>query len=237
MQYATLPNTKCWNFDDTPIGEAVEFRLVYKGKLHAETSSQSRAKEKHTLRKVFHKQLAELWKSHPVLRRERDKRVLLIGSDPQQFMIIPETRTEVYSQAIVWVDHVANNYSRCGYRFLPLARKANEFTCSLDILFLRRDAPGSLIKHGGDIDNRIKVLLDGLKMPSTCDEVGGIKPDADEDPFFCLLEDDNLITELKVTTDRLLVPMNNTEHLHEVELVIRVRISSPGLILPTNAVL
>jgi len=45
-------------------------------------------------------------------------------------------------------------------------------------------------------------------------------PTDQENPFFCLLEDDNLITHLSVTTDRLLEPI---EDPLEVILMARVR--------------
>jgi hypothetical protein len=104
--------------------------------------------------------------------------------------------------------------------------------CSIDILFLRRDEPGNLLKSGGDIDNRLKVLFDGLRLPQTKDEVGDNRPGVDEDPFYCLLEDDKLVTELKVTTDRLLVPLGNGQAENDVELILHVKtipLNSPTL--------
>ena len=115
----------------------------------------------------------------------------------------------------------AEDFSRCGFRFCPVIAKRHVLGCSIDILFLRRDAPGQLIRSGGDIDNRIKVLFDGLRMPQECGELAGASPQADEDPFFCLLQDDSIITEVHVTTDRLLIPLSGG-HVHDVELVIRV---------------
>lgn len=94
--------------------------------------------------------------------------------------------------------------------------------CSLDILFLRRDEPGSLIESGGDIDNRIKVLFDALRMP-TDNEIRGFTPEQDEVPFLCLLEDDVLIAEFKVTTDRLLTPTGSGHPNSDVQLVIHVK--------------
>ncbi|MEA2239353.1 MAG: hypothetical protein QOC81_4077 [Thermoanaerobaculia bacterium] len=46
---------------------------------------------------------------------------------------------------------------------------------------------------------------------------------ADEDPFFCVVEDDSLITEIKVTTDRLLEPLRDDEHIHDVHIIINVK--------------
>jgi hypothetical protein len=117
---------------------------------------------------------------------------------------------------------MASDFARCGFRFIPIIRKSSNLGCVINILFLRRDNPGNLIRSGGDIDNRIKVLFDGLRMPQECNEVAGASPDADEDPFFCLLQDDALITELHVTTDRLLTPISGDERLHDVELTIHV---------------
>lgn len=103
--------------------------------------------------------------------------------------------------------------------------------CSLDVLFLRRDMPGDLIKSGGDLDNRMKVLFDALRMPASDDELAGATPQQGEDPFCCLLEDDKLITEIKITTDRLLTPKTDSEGQNDVHLIIRV--TTIPLISPT----
>jgi integrase len=54
-----------------------------------------------------------------------------------------------------------------------------------------------LIKSG-DIDGRLKTIFDALRMPKNLDETARQKPQDDEDPFFCLLEDDKLISEIRV---------------------------------------
>ena len=139
--------------------------------------------------------------------------------------------------AKTWVEHIADDHTKCGYRFVPLISTTGGFTCSLDILFLRRDNPGNLITDGGDIDNRIKTLFDGLKMPTTIPELGGYDvPAPGENPFFCLLEDDSLITKVAVTTDRLLIPLdtNAGERLNDVHLVIHVTMSNPSAVFAGN---
>jgi len=88
----------------------------------------------------------------------------------------------------------------------------------VDILFLRRDNPGGLIKTGGDIDNRIKVLFDGLRMPDNHNQVPE-PPGPGENPFHCLLENDSLITDVCITTDQLLLPLGDQEKIHDVLLV------------------
>jgi hypothetical protein len=51
----------------------------------------------------------------------------------------------------------------------------------------------------------MKTFLDALRMPQNLSEISAdTVPQGDQDPFFCLLEDDNLITRLSVDTDRYL---------------------------------
>jgi hypothetical protein len=181
----------------------MEFRLTYKGKLPSVTSGDTRVAHKHRIRKEIHKQLRYLWETHPNLAMPFAS--LTDGS--------------------LYISKVADKYARCGFRFVPLVGEQSGVACALDILFLRRDFPGNMISHRGDIDNRIKVLFDALQVPDNCDQLPkGAAPDEGEDPMFCLLWDDRLITELKVTTDRLLTPPMENESVNEVQLVIGVRI-------------
>ena len=217
----------------------MEFRLIYKGSLPAASSGGGgrRSVEKHALRKEFHKQLRELWKQHPDLRQQCEERYVVLVT-PQKLVSYPGPGVKQiiheshfpggHPDAKPWVEQIADSHQRFGGRFVPLVSKAGGFTCSLDILFLRRDNPGGLISSGGDIDNRIKVLLDGLRMPDSVAECGGSPPTDDENPFFCLLENDDLVTGLSVTTDRLLTAMDSAERVHDVHLIIRVTVQNPS---------
>jgi hypothetical protein len=182
----------------------LEFHLVYQGPLPAagQGGGKTRSREKHDMRKIFHPQIAALWRMHPFLSDfvDRDKKA------------VPGEPTHGYE----------NRYLKCGYRFIPLVSDFLMVACALDITFLRRDGPGSLIKSGGDIDNRLKVLFDALRMPQTCDEVCGDSPSADEDPFYVLLEDDKLISKVQVETNWLLTPPAASD-VHDVHLLIRVK--------------
>lgn len=134
-------------------------------------------KGKHAIRQAFHKQLATLWEVHGILKPLR--------SNAERFDLLKD--------------------SKYGFAFVPLVRDKFSLGCGLDILFLRREAPGSVV-HGGDLDNRIKTLLDALKVPENQQELGGIVPGPDEDPFFCVMEKDSLLCDFRVSTDRLLWP-------------------------------
>jgi len=188
---------------------SMEFRLTYEGPL----KSSGHVKYKHRIRQTIHKQLAELWRQHHGLREVAKSKVSEWISDPKD-------ATENV------LEHMSRRYERCGFRFVPLVNLPFSLVCGLDILFLRRENPGDLILIGGDVDNRIKTLLDALRIPENCDEVRGAKPAEDERPFFCLLENDSLITELKITTDRLLKPLDEGHQQSEVSLIINVNIKA-----------
>jgi hypothetical protein len=102
----------------------------------------------------------------------------------------------------------------------------------LDVLLLRRQASG-VLSHGGDIDNRLKTLFDGLSIPSQTQAVpSGWQPTQDEQPLICLLQDDRLVTRVNVETDRLLRPESDlptSDSAQDVQVTIRVTVkaSSP----------
>lgn len=93
------------------------------------------------------------------------------------------------------------------FRFFPVVTETRREIAELCITMLRPEPLGCIISHGGDIDNRLKTLLDSLRMPKVVSEIPPNDfPSKDEDPFFCLLGDDKLITKISVSTDRLLEP-------------------------------
>lgn len=196
--------------DDTALVggvELVEFRLTYQGPLQSNGS----VRQKHAIRREFHTQLRELWRVQEPLARWSGE---VIDSKPP-------IRTMVHA--------IAETFPAIGgYRFVPLVTKKLALACELDVLFLRREPPGSLVKHGGDIDNRMKTLFDALRMPNENNQVVG-SPTEGEDPFFVLLQDDSLVSKISITTDRLLKPPapdigTDTHLLDNVHLVIGVRV-------------
>jgi hypothetical protein len=175
--------------------DALEFRLIYDGPLLGASRNDTRSSHKHDVRKALHSQLYDLWcKNHSLnaweLNNEQNKR----------------------ERACV---ALANRFVFNGIRFVPLSWDGLGVACKLDILMLRPDQPGQTLMQSGDIDNRLKTLLDALRIP----KVGEICPEENSpNPLFCLLEDDSLINHLSVTTDMLL-----GEHgEHDVRIVITV---------------
>ena len=205
----------------------MRFRLTYEGELKAtqkdplDGQPDRMAEHKHAIRKVFHRQLRHFWQTNKFLKTHKvQKHSGVVPLLPGQ---------ELYWGAedgnyIPMVQAIAANYQEFGYSFVPLVREEISLLCSLDILFLRRDTSRSVL-HAGDLDNRIKTLIDTLRRPRNGRELRNNEtPSADEVPFFCLLEDDKLVTQLSVETDTLLdPPTGNAEaDMRQVHIVITV---------------
>ncbi|HTC94742.1 MAG TPA: hypothetical protein VK699_14975 [Terriglobales bacterium] len=127
-------------------------------------------------------------------------------------------------QSVSGIDALANEWKRFGYRFIPIITEERALRCSLDILFLRPETPGFLFQSG-DLDARLKTVLDALRMPHNIAEAGGAGPGSDEDPFYVLMQDAELMSELRVTTDELfLLPRHATLDVSDVLMVIHVKV-------------
>jgi hypothetical protein len=186
----------------------MRFRLTYEGELRATqrdpvaNQSDPLASHKHQIRRVFHKQLKTLWNENQFLRGYRRPTERSIDSRP--IHISAAYFGEPDEVKIPLVDYIASCFPFGQYKFAPLVCEEFSLLCSIDILFLRRDIPGSAIT-AGDIDNRVKTLTDALSKPKNAQELAGNeRPLEDETPFFCLLEDDKLISGFSVETDTLL---------------------------------
>jgi hypothetical protein len=192
------------DLDQTFDSECMEFHLTYNGPL-ASTGS---AKQKQEVRRIFHPQLKKLWEISSNLKALRD---------PMVEQVVTVNRPPDKSRLEALPDRF-----KCGpYKLVLLVTRDLKIACGLDILFLRRDYPGAVIKSG-DIDNRLKTLFDGLRIPGPdANELGGCTPQEGESPFHCLLEDDSLITHIAVKTDTLL---QGTSDANEARLVINVKI-------------
>jgi hypothetical protein len=106
-------------------------------------------------------------------------------------------------------------------KFFPLVRETFALHCGLKILFLRREPPGK-VYQGGDMDGRIKTLLDALAMPQHREQV--FPTDAPDDPIYCLLEDDSMISGIHVETERLLGMSNQAADYAKLTIEVEVRV-------------
>ncbi len=199
----------------------MEFRLTYEGRLRSTNSSnetekmgkEERRNYKHFARKHFHTQLHTLWYSTAGLGKPW----------PYGDVLIDESATHDLGPTTVEGLAANNPVGQC--KFVPLVTKENELTCWLDVLVLRRDREKS-VYNAGDIDNRVKTLVDVLSKP---DESQGYDTRVEKKPIFVLLQNDRLLTKLSVEYDTLLgeVPwhFDETKDSHnDARVLITVRI-------------
>jgi hypothetical protein len=208
----------------------VEFRLLYTGELLPSGNSNKRTSEKHAIRQSFHPQLRRLWYTHPNLRK--------LAEHKGRMFYAEEIATTINPPQLSEDDAIAKGLKSMGrpcpqtdFRFVPLGTAEFGLRCSLDILLLRPEEDRFVFTQG-DIDGQLKTLFDALRVPANLAEAGGVGPQDDETPFFCLLEDDRLISEVKVSADRLLLlPSTAKVKANDAFVVMTVRVTHkhPGM--------
>ena len=180
------------------LSRKVRFTLTYDGRLLSAGDKHTRVRNKNEIRFHFTNQL-EAVASHADFSRV-DTRVRLPSESKQPI---------VYS---IRRFH--------GLNFIPLVARRTGASCALTIKLMRPEPPGQIV-HGGDLDNRLKTLLDALRLPQNENEVLPSLAQKGSDALYtCLLEDDSLITELSVSTVLLLpsAPKNYVRLIIDIEL-------------------
>lgn len=111
-----------------------------------------------------------------------------------------------------------------GVEFVPIVSTELNLLAEIDVIMMHPELLGCA---RGDIDNRMKTLLDGLKRPQNTTEV----PDSCKKMkrMYTLLDDDRLVTRLNVNTTHLL----NAKDINELLLIITVTFK-PALTSITN---
>lgn len=200
---------QCW-------GSALKFTLTYDGELR----SNGGPKEKWDIRKKLHPQLEELWQIDPVLKQVWAERSWPV--DAGYYVEPHHSISDEYAESPPVPG--ANYIDLCApvekgkRKFLPLVRETYLLTCALKIIFLRKEPPGR-VYQGGDLDNRLKTLLDALSVPAHDEQV--VTSDTDAPPvIYTLMQDDSAITRIDVDTHRLLSRPDGNKH--DVRLVIEV---------------
>ena len=152
----------------------MEFRLFYDGPL----KSNRGPADKQVLRRAFHRQLTDLVNRKPM--------------EPFKHLV------EAKHQHATLIEVGA-------FTFVPIIAERLAHVATLGITLLTPEEPGRAVTQAGDLDNRVKTLLDALRVPKSVGELPkDDRPLEDETPFYCLLEDDALVSGLSVVSDRLL---------------------------------
>ena len=203
----------------------MNFYLVYDGPLSG-SGNGGKPDEVRKIRDTFHGQLKLLWDTHKALLRLRS--TARVAKEPRNYFGILTSPFETDD----WRDQPLQEgfVDLCepikkGKSYIPLIRRSLDLSCHLEIFFLRQEDPGSLVLQGGDIDNRIKTLFDALRMPDP--DVEARHPQGD-DPFYCLLESDTLISGFDVETGRLLFPESTAPNLVHLVIKVTVRVLKLG---------
>lgn len=227
MEKKELPYTQVHVGTGEPIEERdlVEFRLLYQGKLPS-TGNTGKPADVHEIRRSFHPQLRRLWFVLPQLRQLGESiGTTVYGREiTEQQIQTPVCLTTEQAMHKAF-ESMGKNWNRSGYQCVPLVTQNLSLRCALDILLLRPDEKRFIFEQG-DIDGQVKTLFDALKIPKTLTDAGGSAPQQDETPFFCLLEDDRLISEVRVLSDQLLLlPHAKTLEANDCFAAITVRVN------------
>ena len=138
--------------------------------------SNGNTKEKQRIRNYFSNQIKKLWDQEPLINFK-------------QFL---DDETDAFSRQIK------------GVKFSSIINNEFHYVADIDIVLLHNEPIYKMIKNGGDIDNRIKTLLDALKMPSRDEFPVMLRENNENDRIFCLLHDDSLVSSLKITAKQYL---------------------------------
>lgn len=217
-----LPNSdKEVVIDNDPYADfgvyAMKFRLTYAGPLlsSGNDSNNQKADHKHDLRLAFHPQLKRLWEITPFLSRGGPTWPTISWAPPE-----PEPKYDKSSRA--------KRFQIRPWNFVPLITQDMQFYCAIDILFMRTGGNRAIFNQG-DLDGRLKTLLDALSNPDANQGYSDRTFDKQSNPLFTLLENDKQITRLSVETDQMLEPLTNNEPenygVNDARLVISVSVA------------
>jgi hypothetical protein len=195
----------------------MEFTLRYTGPL--KSGRHHLVQAKHQIRCALHEQLADYW--------NRDHRLTQVRVSELQ----PPMKTIRHRYDVRPIDGSVGGptswfyaHSVAGIRFVPLVTAWRFLRCELSVRLYRYEGDelhGRLLEGNGDLDNQLKTLLDALRMPHHKDELPrGCSHSGDA--FFCLLEDDCLISRLTLDTRQILGPRPADTHQVQVDLDVKI---------------
>lgn len=173
----------------------MQFRLVYEGLLLGQNGD---AAHKWHIRKAFYPQLEKLWQQEP------------LASASSSLLVFPPMPAKV-----------SNIRPRGIVQFAPLVTAELKLFAEVSVLLFRPRPKGSLLGAKGDADNQLKTLLDALRMPSPNQEIKQAISANLSNPFYCLLEDDSLVTKVCLETEQWLASKDPNQCLAIIDVVIK----------------
>lgn len=210
----------------------VKFTLTYDGPLPS-SGNKAKNRTKWEIRERLHPQLKDLWSTHPALRAVEDNRHFPKQGGTALRQVHHQHPGPVWNME--WAPpekpdilDLCEPINKHGAWFRPLVRESYALHCGLKVLFLRKEKPGK-VYQGGDLDGRIKTILDALTMPQHKEQVFGQNGEqtpiyGEQTPIYCLLEDDSLVSGISVESERLLTDQNHTGDFVKLTIEVDVRV-------------
>ncbi len=217
----------------------MKFTLHYDGPLPP-SGNKPKNKEKWEIRSKLHPQFVDLWSRNPALRAVEDNRYFpktggatltqthhlhpgpvnppITGPLPLGYQM----RGRVKEQPPKEILDLCEPIEKHGAWFRPLVRDSYALHCGLKVRFLRKEPPGK-VYQGGDIDGRIKTLMDALTMPRHVEQVLD-KTSSQSTPVYCLLEEDSLVSGFEIESERLLGDPDNAADWVRLMIEVDVRV-------------
>jgi Holliday junction resolvase RusA-like endonuclease len=187
---------------------ALKFTLTYRGSLRASQNlhpgSDGPVRHwplKHRMRLQFHEQLRTVWKTRQFLVDNQ------VGPQSKSYHI---ERLAIANTIPPW-------------NFVPLITEDLSLRTKIEVTVLRVDHPHLNLwsESAGDVDNRVKTIIDALRMPRGYDGYDQLEPGPDENPMFVLVQDDQLFDAVYAETDHLLrVPKGEDASYAEVTITV-----------------
>ncbi|HEY6418022.1 MAG TPA: hypothetical protein VIX59_03380 [Candidatus Binataceae bacterium] len=221
--------------DLSSLVDEMKFSLQFKGSLHSDQSkdSERRKREKQDIREVLHKQLVRKWIGGP-------GRLAFIAG--HGFHYLPFRGQQItgpdgrhWPQDPDWAIIKRTTPTGKDLYFLPTVIRASRISlvCELDIrLFWRERRQGGIFRSdesGLDLDNRLTALLDALTVPNANQLPDDIDSRMLPQPCLVLLENDNLIVQVKIRATPLVSEPAPSEGDAHIEAYIDVEISGGDL--------
>jgi len=215
----------------------MKFTISYDGPLPS-SGNKAKIAAKWEIRKKLHPQFEDLWRSHPALRQVEDNRhfpkvggatLVQVHHQHPGPARMPMMASVVGGEAIFDMNDLGPGeiidlcepIEKFGAWFRPLVRESYALHSGLKVGFLRKEPPGK-VYQGGDIDGRIKTLVDALAMPRHAEQV--LEKNTQATPIFCLLEDDTLVSGFEIESERLLGDQNNAVDYVRLTIEVDVRV-------------
>lgn len=161
--------------------------------LEGSFNTSASSKERHIYRKKIHKQLEKYVQAYPLWQTHDFK-------GWEERYNLPEI-------------------NEMGFR--PLVSEKFDLRAAVNIVVLK--CPVTKPEKRFDLDNRLKILFDILKTPTTLQEIQACQDEDNPNPFYTLLEDDYLVDAACIKkSDFLFDPSEENAHPNAMFFNVRI---------------